>query len=202
MLCHLSAFLLVNIFLEWTSGGVQSYPVDQVPVRDCTGGTLSEDDFQRWLCTEVIDIVTDKELAVAKTLRSDEDRCRFVQGFWRQREQSPNSDHNEFRDRHYGRVWYANYQFATKNKLGSETDRGRIVIKLGVPDRVQLSGPDDRFGRPYGFPFERWYYEKVMVNGVPTTIELEFADPALRGEYRLVDDMHGLLRKPCPLAPR
>ena len=57
-------------------------------------------------------------------------------------------------DEYYRRVDYALRNFASiENKIGTNTDRGKIFIKFGEPDNIQR-GSDD-----YGRVIEKWIYK-------------------------------------------
>lgn len=73
-----------------------------------------------------------------KTLRSDSDRVSFVERFWSVRDLSPETPANEFRTEFMRRVRYADKVFGTASARGSLTDRGRVFIILGQPERVFL----------------------------------------------------------------
>src|SRR5439155_17529152 len=96
----------------------------------------------------------DKERADFKHLSSDKQRNDFVIAFWEGRNPTPGAQHNQFKEQHYQRLAYANTYFAERVP-GSKTDRGRIYILFGPPDKVvhTLSGsvPRTDLG-PKGWP--------------------------------------------------
>jgi GWxTD domain-containing protein len=121
-------------------------------------------------------LASDAEKAAYLNLTSDAERYELIQRFWQQRDPSPGTPKNEFRDQHYWRIAYANERFRAAEP-GWKTDRGRIYITLGPPDQIE-SHPS---GDGKSVPFEIWRYRAG--SGFPATSErtMEFAGP----EYKL-----------------
>lgn len=72
--------------------------------------------------------------------------------FWKERDPSPDTPENEFKDQFFARVRYANDHFGVLEP-GWRSDRGRIYIQYGTPDEVErheqnIDGP----------PYEIWLY--------------------------------------------
>lgn len=89
---------------------------------------------------EVRYIITPEEFARYKALKTVQARDEFISGFWRQRDPSPGTALNEFRDEFLRRVEYANAHFADPNDAphpGVESDRGRIYVTFGAPEKVE-----------------------------------------------------------------
>ncbi len=95
-------------------------------------------EWKKWLSEDVVYIITPKEREIFLSLSSDRERLAFREAFWNQRDPTPGTPVNEFRDEHYRRLRYANEYFGRGTvKLGRETDRGRIYILLGEPVDIQ-----------------------------------------------------------------
>ena len=89
---------------------------------------------------EVRYIITPEELARYRELTTRQAVDDFISTFWRQRDPSPGTAANEFRDEFTRRVGYANAHFADPNNAphpGVESDRGRIYVTFGPPDKVE-----------------------------------------------------------------
>jgi len=79
----------------------------------------------------------------------------FIKAFWKQRDPTPGTPENEFKEEHYRRINYANYHFGRGvPKPGWQTDRGRIYIILGEPRDIQ-----SYTGNSEIFNAEVWFYQ-------------------------------------------
>ncbi|MDR3678303.1 MAG: GWxTD domain-containing protein [Acidobacteriota bacterium] len=152
--------------------------------------------YGMWLSFEVRDIITSEEVAVLKSLRTDDEREEFIQQFWERRNPEPGSLENKFKQDFYRRHVCANELFS-RTAPGWKTDRGRIYVAYGPPDEI-VSHPQggimpwssQRVGAdPVPYPFERWTY-RVMDRVGPNQV-LIFADPTRTGDFRLVANPEG-----------
>jgi len=90
--------------------------------------------YKKWIEEEVVYIITPKEREVFYQLETDAQRDRFIEEFWRQRDPTPGTPRNEFKEEHYRRIEYANKWFGRGTPIpGWKTDRGRVYIILGEP---------------------------------------------------------------------
>lgn len=129
----------------------------------------SSDAFLKaWLRQDVAYLASDAEKAAYVSLVTDAERYEFIEQFWKQRDPSPRTTANEFRDEHYRRIAYANERFRA-GEPGWKTDRGRVYINWGPPDQIE-SHPS---GEGKIGPFEIWRYragpdssERVLEFGV------------------------------------
>src|SRR5262249_8081886 len=141
-----------------------------------------KDVYKKWIDEDVSPIITEDERRAFKALKTDEERDKYIEIFWRLRDPDPETPENEYKDQYYERVQYANEHFAS-GVPGWKTDRGRIYIKYGRPDEIQAhpaGGPFDRpsyegGGTTTTYPFEIWWYRNL--NGIGSDIEIEFVDP-------------------------
>jgi len=83
------------------------------------------DPWKTWL-RDVEPIITNAEKDVFKDLKTEEDRARFVDAFWRVRDPDPETAQNEYKAEYYRRFGYVN-----KHLGGTRSDRGRIYMILG-----------------------------------------------------------------------
>ena len=85
----------------------------------------------------------------------------FFERFWSRRDPNPNTDANELMEEYFSRVNYANREFSGFSDDGWLSDRGRILIKFGMPDDIER--------HPYEidtYPYQIWRYyglRKVFV---------------------------------------
>lgn len=134
----------------------------------------SQDPWNAWL-KEVSPIMTSLETAVAKKLKTEEDRGRFKELFWKARDPIPETPGNEFQAEYYQRRTYA------ENFLnGVESDRGRIYILLGKPDEKT-----DFVGHQSLVECQLWSYETKDRSGLPPFMYFVFFKPNDVGEFQL-----------------
>ena len=150
--------------------------------------------YKRWIKEDVAPIITDPERAAFEKLKTNAEREQFIEIFWHDRDPTPDTEENEYRDQYYERVAYANEHFSS-GKPGWMTDRGRIYIKFGKPDEIEAhpaGGPYQQtsyegFGTTTTYPFEKWFYRHIP--GVGSGVEIEFVDASGSGEYRIARDL-------------
>jgi GWxTD domain-containing protein len=99
----------------------------------CGSGVAAAERSQDWSTSAEAAFLTREELAVWKTLRSDDDRERFKVAYWQRRDPTPGTDRNEFKETILARIRSADGRFAVGKKHGSETARGRVFVVLGAP---------------------------------------------------------------------
>ncbi|HLN93838.1 MAG TPA: GWxTD domain-containing protein, partial [Thermoanaerobaculia bacterium] len=95
--------------------------------------------------------LTPSEKDAWSRVANDADAEKFIAEFWAKRDPNPATSANEFRDEINRRIAAADEQFKMRNKRGSETNRGRLLVVLGLPSRVSTerapgSGVDDAGG--------------------------------------------------------
>lgn len=112
---------------------------------------MSPDDRQ--FLSEVRYIITKKESKLFKSMPPAE-RAQFIEEFWKVRDPDPSTEENEFRDEYYSRIAEANRLFR-EGSPGWLSDRGRILILLGEPDRRDTYPTGYSFYEP---PVEIWLY--------------------------------------------
>jgi GWxTD domain-containing protein len=114
-------------------------------------------------------------------LTTNQERDAFIADFWRRRDLTPATPVNEAKEEHYRRIAYANQRFASSIP-GWKTDRGHVYILFGPPDVIE-SHPT---GTTDTYPYDAWLYRRM--EGIGENVTIEFMDPTLTGEYRLVLD--------------
>ncbi len=137
--------------------------------------------YKTWLEEEVFYIISPREKSVFQQLNSDRERDLFIEAFWNQRDPTPNSPTNEFKQEHYRRINYANQFFGRSTaKPGWRTDRGRIYIILGEPRDILRTSERSEL-----HPTETWFYQGLTQLGLPPAFHLIFYRRGATGEYRL-----------------
>jgi GWxTD domain-containing protein len=137
-----------------------------------------------WLEEEVVYIITPSEKDVFLKLETDRERDNFIEEFWRQRDPTPGTPRNEFREEHYLRIDFANRTFGRGTPVeGWRTDRGKFFIMLGRPDTVQKYATFDIH------PIEIWYYTGNPKLDQEPIFRLTFFKRGGTGVYELYDPM-------------
>jgi GWxTD domain-containing protein len=80
-------------------------------------------------------IMTKQENKIFRHLPDKESRQEFIEEFWLKRDPDRETDENEFREEFFRRIEYANNHFF-EGPPGWKTDRGRMYIYFGAPDRM------------------------------------------------------------------
>ncbi len=135
---------------------------------------------------EVRLIMSGEENKIFKLLPDAESRKEFIQDFWDKRDPNPDTPDNEFKTEYELRVAYANKRFHEGGQ-GMNTDRGRVWIFMGPPDKVEESfNPQNGL---QGSPLQNanvrgsviwWIYYKYALG-------IEFVDERANGTYKIRD---------------
>jgi len=119
-------------------------------------------------------IMTKQEKDIFHHLPDKKSREEFIEDFWAKRDLDPETEENEFREEFFRRIEYANLRFI-EGIPGWKTDRGRIYIYLGPPDKIDQ--------RPFmTYPSVKgliwWGYYKYRLG-------IEFIDETGDGRYTI-----------------
>jgi GWxTD domain-containing protein len=136
--------------------------------------------YQEWL-KMVSYIILPVEREIFFKLTTDRDRDIFIESFWRQRDPTPGTPQNEFKEEHIKRFNYANqYYHRGTPREGWQTDMGRIHIILGLPSSVE------RFDSVAGlYPAQVWYYYGDQTKKLPTYFSIVFFQRSGSGEFKI-----------------
>ncbi|MBZ5494862.1 MAG: GWxTD domain-containing protein [Acidobacteriia bacterium] len=145
-----------------------------------------------WLQTEVQYLITEEERQVYQHLTTEEEREHFIEEFWKRRDASTER-RGEFQAEFYRRAAYANENFQA-GIPGWRTDRGRIYILYGPPNRRDAHPMGGRYEKPPSmggdtittYPFEIWEYD--YIDGIGQEVTIEFVDRTGTGLYVLETD--------------
>ncbi len=88
--------------------------------------------------------LTPAEKEAWSSVGTDEQAEKFIADYWARRDPNPATSANEFRDDVGRRIAAADEQFKMRSKRGSETNRGRLLVTLGLPSRVSTERAQDR----------------------------------------------------------
>ena len=138
--------------------------------------------FQEWL-NLVAYHIQPVEKDVFMKLTTDRDRDVFVETFWKQRDPTPGTPENEYRDEIVKRFKYCNQFYGRgTTREGWKTDMGRIHMILGPPASVE------HFEASIGLvPCYSWSYYGDARRDLPPQFYLLFYQRGGVGEFKLYD---------------
>jgi len=119
-------------------------------------------------------IMSGEERKIFNHLPDKESRQEFIKDFWEKRDPTPDTEQNEFKEEFYERVEYANERFK-EGIPGWKTDRGRIYIHFGFPDRIEQ---EPMLNHPEIKGYILWVYYRF-------NFAVEFIDRRGDNSYRL-----------------
>jgi GWxTD domain-containing protein len=121
-------------------------------------------------------IMTREEAKIFRLLSDPESRKEFIEDFWAKRDPNPDTEVNEFQQEFQSRVDYVTKRYKGEGRPGWNTDRGRIHIFMGPPDKFEeFFTHDDPSIRG---PILWWIYYDYQLG-------IEFVDARGNGEYKI-----------------
>ncbi len=132
-------------------------------------------------------IMTKVEKDIFSHLPDKEAREEFIADFWAKKDPDPSTEENEYKNEFFGRIEYANKRFR-EGGPGWKTDRGRIYIYLGPPDKFEeifTHNEYDLQGRKIRGSILIWVYYRF-------DLIIQFLDIAGNGKFTF-DPMYGLI---------
>ena len=138
--------------------------------------------YQRFLKLTAY-LILPAERGVFFELTSDRDRDLFIESFWKQRDPTPGTPANEYKDEIIRRFEYVNDQFRRSTSIeGWKTDMGRIYMILGEP------ASRETFEASLGLvPCIAWYYYGDTRKNLPLYFALVFFQKRGAGPFQLYD---------------
>lgn len=123
-------------------------------------------------------IASEREQRRFRSIQDLDERRRFLMEFWQQRDPQPSTPINEFREEFFQRVQYANDRYSNAREEGWRTDRGRVIVKYGLPSNIEPHLYDRNLA-----PHEIWQYNNIPGEGQALFI---FADRDGFGRFDLI----------------
>ncbi|MDO8550761.1 MAG: GWxTD domain-containing protein, partial [Ignavibacteria bacterium] len=99
-------------------------------------------------------LATPQEYNMYKNL-SLQGKTKFLISYWKEKDTSPGTPENEYLQSIIQRYNYANQKFGWGEKEGYKTDKGRILIKYGMPDEIE-----SYYSESNSAPYETWIYTR------------------------------------------
>jgi GWxTD domain-containing protein len=157
-----------------------------LPLALSSGQELSEKDlppqYQEWLKLVAYHIQP-VERDVFLQLTNNRNRDIFIETFWKQRDPTPGTPENEYRDELLKRFQYVNEFFGrSTTREGWRTDMGQYYMILGPPASIE------RYEATLGLvPCQAWSYYGDSRRDLPPQFILLFYQRGGVGEYKLYD---------------
>jgi len=121
-------------------------------------------------------IMSREEIKIFNFLPDIESRKEFIADFWAKRDPLPDTEVNEFQREFQARVDYVTKRYKGEGRPGWNTDRGRVHIFMGPPDKFEeFFSHDDSTVRG---PILWWIYYDYQLG-------IEFVDEKGNGEYKI-----------------
>jgi GWxTD domain-containing protein len=134
---------------------------------------LSEDDIKMF--DELFSyIAEDSEYRQYKKL-NDSEKGNFIINFWKSKDPNPTTQENEYLLSVIEKFNYANNNFSWADEPGWKSDRGRVLIKYGMPTNIESHQSE-----PNTIPYEIWTYQ------LERNYNFVFADRRANGRYMLI----------------
>ena len=145
--------------------------------------------YRTWLTEDVTYLITPEDICVFLRLASDAEREQFIESFWLLRAPDAESVENAYKQEHYRRIVFANERFGA-DVPGWKTDRGRVYILYGPPDKIDSHPINDSSwqaldGEVRGakYSWEEWHYN--YLDFVGENVACDFVDAGGAGNYHL-----------------
>jgi GWxTD domain-containing protein len=121
-------------------------------------------------------IMTKEEIKIFQRLPDVPSRKEFIADFWVKRDPDPDTPDNAFKKEFEARVEFVNKRFNKEGGPGYNTDRGRVYILMGPPEKIEEFPPE--VGSSIRGFVQWWsYYEHQMA--------IEFVDADGTGRFRM-----------------
>jgi GWxTD domain-containing protein len=124
-------------------------------------------------------IMTKEEIKIFNHLPDAASRKEFIADFWLKRDPDPDTPGNEFKSEFEARVAFINKRFNKEGGPAINTDRGRVYIFMGPPDKVEESNVQDA-SRTSGGAVLWWIYYNHELG-------VEFTDKTGTGKFVITD---------------
>lgn len=133
-------------------------------------------------------IMTDDEKDIFTHLPDKDERKRFIQDFWDKRDPDTDTETNEYQEEFFRRIDYANARFK-QGTPGWKTDRGRIYIYFGQPDKTEEWQPQQMAGQE-GTPIQARVRQVLRWTFYRYGLAIDFYDRRGDNTYVLDDPLH------------
>lgn len=152
--------------------------------RYSSQSVLSEEDIEMF--DELLSYLADENEYKTYKRLNDTEKEQFIVNFWKSKDPNPVTQENEYLKSVIEKFNYANNNFTWGNQPGWKSDRGRILIRYGMPTNI-----DSYTSEQNSVPYEVWTYQ------LEKNYIFVFADRRANGKYILIhSDMIGEVNDP------
>lgn len=130
--------------------------ISHLNIERCfTRGITSIDSLRMYiLCMEPVSSEAERDYAF-NLVKTDDVKTmqQYMHHFWAKR--YPINPAEAWQN-YYAKVLYVNKVYPAINKKGWQSDRGRVYLKYGAPDKIS-----DSYNEPGAYPYEIWHYQTL-----------------------------------------
>ncbi len=142
-------------FFVYNPGVERRSAADEVTDAQILVSRMSEDEVDEHF-EKIKIIASDDQKRRMRRMRTTEMKRRFIAAFWENRATDPGIAGAVSRQEFEFRLIYADDRYGTGNKEGWQTDRGRVIIKYGIPDDIE-----DKLNVDGQAPHYIWSYTNI-----------------------------------------
>jgi len=143
----------------------------------CLAGD-EEDKYKTWVEKEVKLLLMADEINEFKALQTDEEKDKYIELFWAQRDPTPGTKENEFKEEWYKRLVYVEENFKSGPRRGVRSDMGRVYMLLGPPAQMKSEAGGMRAqsagGSQLEAPPQIWVYQRMPKLGLTEPFRVTF----------------------------
>ena len=127
------------------------------------------------IAIELLEFIENKQVIADMLDKDEEEYPKVLKEYWAQYDPSPETVFNPIMQEYYSRIDYAANEFVSIGREnGSATDRGRVYIRFGKPDKIERTSNEE------GNVVETWTYSKQDTKFV-------FVDKKGTGSFTLIE---------------
>ena len=127
------------------------------------------------IAIELLEFIENNQLIADMLDKDEEEYPKVLKEYWAQYDPSPETIFNPIMQEYYSRIDYAANEFVSIGREnGSATDRGRVYIRFGKPDKIERTSNEE------GNVVETWTYSKQDTKFV-------FVDKKGTGSFTLIE---------------
>jgi GWxTD domain-containing protein len=127
------------------------------------------------IAIELLEFIENEQVIEDMLDKDEDDYPKVLTEYWAQYDPTPETVFNPIMHEYYSRIDYAAKEFISIGKQnGIATDRGRVYIRFGEPDKIE------RTSNEQGNVVETWIYSKQVMKFV-------FVDKKGTGSFTLIE---------------